>query len=121
MPNMTSQLECFRISEWHSVLRPNEDERVNISGGMECEVKLHEDPLVNRMMLECTFDLHGEDREVFSIHGVAEAYFSLSERDDDNMDEVIMEQCIPVVQREVEHHIAVITESLGFPPVKLGN
>ena len=119
MPDITSQLEHFRITEWHSVLRPGEEESVLVSGEIECEARMHEDPTVNRMMLECTFDIHGEDREVFSIKGVAEAYFSLSARDDDNMDDVITEQCIPVVQKEIGEHVERLTEDLGFAPVKL--
>jgi len=121
MTEITSKMEHFRITEWHSVLRPDEQEKIEISGGIECEARLHEDPSVKRMMLECSFDIHGEDPEVFSIKGVAEAYFSLSERDEENMDAVITEQCLPTVQRKIESCVSRITEDLGFAPVELNS
>lgn len=114
------EMTRFRIVEWNSVLRPKKGEKIQITGGMECEAKLPKDTAQTTMLLDCSFDVGGEERERFFITGRAVATFSLSERDDERMNEVIKEQCVPMVQEKVTSCIARVTEDMGFAPVRLG-
>ena len=120
MPDMTCELVKFRITRWQSVLQPRPGVQINIFGDMTCDARLHDDPQENRLLLECRFHIASDDAEVFDIQGEAEAYFSISSRDEEIVDELIETQCVPMAQQEMERRVAQVTEDFGFTPVKLG-
>ena len=90
-----------------------EDSKFEASG--KSELNIPKDVNDQTFLLSSQFEIHSRnDKDAFNTRIVTDFYFELDRRIDD-YDDVIRQQCLPVIQKEVTTLANKVLSNMGYP------
>ena len=116
---VTAELRQTTVESFHVDLDANRftTEDFNLKAAGRAELRTPSDRSDRTFLLVSTLDISAENQpEVFHVVMVVNFFFEVNQQTED-YDEIVQEQCLPIIQRKQSEMANKVLEDIGYPGV----